>query len=317
MVWNLFVQLAITLSVTATPAVSDPEPLPFEYPWPVQVFDLPESANGIGYRLYVRPPLRAPKDGSKPATFYFLDPLTLFVPAAAMSYNWEYFNYMPAAYFVGVGYQNEADGTARTANRTRDYTPTAFEPPNDKHFLASKPADWVGSGGADAFLSVLEKEIVPFISRRFEVDPRERVLVGKSMSGLAAVHSVLTRPALFRRYVIVSPAIWWDDFLLPRSERYVMKAAAKVGEVEYPAETRVYFAVGEAEERLSLVSDLYVLADALRRSGNPQLKVHLEVLPGEQHEGVFPAGFMRGIVGVYSGDFATRPAAAAIDWSSP
>lgn len=41
------------------------------------------------------------------------------------------------------------------------------------------------------------------------------------------------------------------------------------------SETRVYFAVGEAEERLDLVTDLYVLANALRKRLNSNLKTNL------------------------------------------
>ena len=286
----------------------------FTYPWDVHVFDLPVSANGIAYRLYVRPPLRAVEEGEKPSSFYFLDPLALFTPAAAMSYNYEYFNYIPTAYFIGIGYQNEADGTWLEENRTRDYTPTAFLPPNDNHFLSGHPVDYVGSGGADAFLNVVRDEVIPFIEARYEVDGEDRVLIGKSKSGLLAAHASMTRPGMFKRYLIVSPSIWWDDFMLPRMERSIMQTAAATKDTEYPFETRVYFTVGEAEERMSLVTDLYVLFNALNVRRNSELKVNIEVLAGEQHEGIFPAAFMRGIVGLYSGEETTKQSSSPIRW---
>lgn len=93
-----------------------------------------------------------------------------------------------------------------------------------------------------------------------------------------------------------------------------MKAARATSDTKHPHETRVYFAVGEAEERLDLVTDLYVLANSLRKRRDPNLKVNLEVLPGEQHEGVFPAAFMRGIVGVYAGEPARKPSASPLNW---
>ena len=206
---------------------------PFEYPFEVAVFDLPVASNGIRYRLYVRPPLSAPAEGEKAATFYFLDAIRTFVPAAAMTSNYEFFNYTPAAYFVGIGYRDEADGIPKAHNRTRDYTPTRFEPPDETHFLAGNPAAYEGSGGADAFFDVVEKEIIPFIESRYEVDD-DRVLIGNSMSGLAAVHALLTRPGLFRRYVITSPSIWWDDWFDARDERYVMRMAAQTAGSDYP-----------------------------------------------------------------------------------
>ena len=291
-----------------------PEAKPFSYPYDVQVFDLPTAANKVGYRLYVRMPLREPAAGEKSSSFYFLDPLTNFVPAAAMSYNYEYFNYIPSAFFIGIGYQDEADGHPREHNRTRDYTPTELTPPDETPYLAANPVDYMGSGGADDFLDVVESRIIPFVESRFNVDESDRVLVGKSMSGLAAVHAVLTRPGLFNRYVIVSPSIWWDDWLYARSGRYVMKQVDETASLTYPAETRVYFAVGDAEERLGLVTDLHVLVDALRKQRRTNLRLYLEVLDDEMHEGVFPAAFMRGIVGVYAQEPGRKRSASAVKW---
>mgnify|MGYP001823343409 CR=1 FL=1 len=287
---------------------------PFAFPYEVMVYDLPTAANSIDYRLYVRPPLRDPGPDEKASSIYFLDPIALFVPAASMSFNYEIFNYMPASYFIGIGYQDEADGVPKTHNRTRDYTPSAFTPPNDTHLLARNPGDYEGSGGADAFHDVIETEIIPFVESQFDVDPGDRVLVGKSMSGLAAVHALVTRTELFKRYIIVSPAIWWDDWLLPRDERAVMRQVRESAGMTRSAETRAFFAVGAAEERLRLVTDIHVLVDALRQERDPNLKLYLEILDGEMHEGVFPAAFMKGIVGVYAGEAGRRPSASPVTW---
>jgi len=287
---------------------------PFKYPYPVMTFDLPVSKNGIGYRLYVRPPLRHPAEGQKSSSFYFLDALKNFTAAAVMSDNYETLGYTPSAYFIGIGYQNEADGIAKEANRTRDYTPTSFTPPDEKHYLAGNPVDYVNSGGADAFLDVIENQIIPFIESRFEVSKTDRVLIGKSMSGLAVVHAVLSKPELFNRNLIISPSIWWDDWLYPRHQRYVMKQADKNKTSKQKSETRVYFAVGDDEERMGLVTDVYVLANALRNRRDDNLKVYVDLLRGEQHEGIFPAGYMRGIVGLYQDDKTTRNYASEVSW---
>jgi|TARA_B100000315_G_scaffold115194_1_gene105748 hypothetical protein len=286
----------------------------FEYPWKVEVFDLPISSNSVAYRVYVRLPIGPLNEGEKPSSFYFLDPLALFTPAAAMSYNYEFLRYVPPAYFIGIGYQDEADGRWKEENRTRDYTPTTFAPPNDQHFLAANPVDYENSGGADAFLDVVQDEIIPFIEARYEVDEQDRVLIGKSVSGLAAAHALLTRPGMFNRYLIISPAIWWDDFTYPRMDRSIMRTAESTRDTVYPFETRAYFAVGEEEERMSLVTDLHVLFNSIQRRFSPKLKVNLEVLPGEMHEGVFPGAFMKGIIGVYADDEKGRQSASALKW---
>lgn len=291
----------------------DLEPRPFKYPLPVKVFDLPTSANGIDYRLFVRPPLREPAEGETTVAVYFLDGIRLFAPATMMALNYEALAYVPPLVLVGIGYQDEPGVAWREENRTRDYTPTAFAPP-DGHFLEHAPADWQRSGGADAFLDVVATEIIPFIEERHDVDPADRVLVGKSTSGLAAVHALLTRPGLFTRHLIVSPAIWWDDWLLDRADRWVMREVRAHDEQDYPAPTRAYLAAGAAETGFGLVADVHVLADALRRRRGEGLAVHLDVLPGEQHEGVFPAAYMRGLVGLFADEPGRKPSASPVRW---
>ena len=81
----------------------------YRFPHDVMVFDLPTATNGVDYRLYVRPPLREPDTGGKPTGIYLLDPASLFPAASTMAANYEVFNYMPAAYFIGIGYQDDAD----------------------------------------------------------------------------------------------------------------------------------------------------------------------------------------------------------------
>lgn len=310
---NLIFALLIVSIGTPTVLAQTTEPQSFQHPFNLKVYGLPVASNGVEYQLIIREPLRPPAEGEKSSTFYFLDATANMPAAATMSYNYEYFNYIPSAYFVGIGYKNEEGTFWKEENRTRDYTPVEFTPPAG-HFLESSRKDWVGSGGAPAFFDVVQNQIIPFVESNFDVDKTDRVLVGKSTSGLGATYAALNRPGLFKRYVIISPAIWWDDWMLPREDRWVMRSARETADAEYPTETRLYFAVGEAEERLDLVTDLYVLANSLRKRRNENLKVYLDVLPGEQHEGVFPAAFMRGIAGVYAEEENRKPSASPVSW---
>ncbi len=309
--------IALFLSVfSVTSFAQTIAPKPFEYPYNVLVYDLPTSTNGVNYRIYVREPLRNPENGEKASAFYFLDPLSLFVPSAIMSANYEYFNYIPPAYFIGIGFTNEEDGIPKKENRTRDYTPTHFTPPDSTHFLSSSPADYIGSGGSNKFLEVLEDEIIPFVEARFNVSDADRVLIGKSLSGLAATHTLLTRPKLFNRYLIISPSLWWDDWNYARHERYFMKQVSAIKTDAFKNETRVYFAVGEEEERFGMVTDLYLLVNTLNRKGINGLKLYLDVLEGEIHEGVFPSAFMKGIIGLYSNEEKRRSSPSPVKWTN-
>ena len=37
-----------------------------------------------------------------------------------------------------------------------------------------------------------------------------RILVGHSLGGLLAMHTLASRPALFRMYNTLEPSLWWD-----------------------------------------------------------------------------------------------------------
>jgi uncharacterized protein len=300
--------------ITSVFSVQAIEPQPFTYPWKVEVFDLPVSSNGIQYRLYIRPPIQSVEAGKPVHSYYFLDALTNFTPAAAMSFNYEQFGYMPSGYFIGIGYTNESDGEPKATNRTRDYTPTQFTP-DTKHFLYAKKQDWQGSGGAPAFTQIIKQQIIPFVEQQYAINGGQRTLIGKSLSGLAASYIALTQPDLFNQYVIISPSIWWDDWLLKREQRAISQIATTSASTAYTKTTSIYLAVGDDEERMGMVTDVHVLANQLVMQKRKNLKVAVDVLPAMNHEGAFPEGFMRGIVGVFQGaDVKAHPVDKQLSW---
>lgn len=290
--------LSILVAAPLGVAAQAPQAQPWVAPFDVDVFDLPTASNGVDYRLFVRRPLVPVPPGERPITVYVLDALWDLPAVAALHSNIEFLRRMPPIVFVGVGYQNESDHRLE-ANRTRDYTPTEFRPDDpDAHFL--KPVDYEGSGGADAFLEVLGTEVIPFIERTYDVDPEVRGIVGKSMGGLLATHALLARPDLFSHHLIISPALWWDDYFDDFRDRAVMEVE---GRTRAPLEERelVYFTMGDGEERLGMLADVYVLARALRLRNDPNLEMKVSLMDGEDHEGSFARGFGTGIRWLFEG----------------
>jgi len=100
----------------------------------------------------------------------------------------------------------------RNTNRMRDLstTPTAgFTPP---------PEAGSSTGGADRFLAFLGDELLPYIDRSYRTAPM-RVLIGHSIGGLFALHVIDKKPALFTGYIVMEPAIWWNNELELRAAR--------------------------------------------------------------------------------------------------
>ncbi|MGF6848871.1 putative alpha/beta superfamily hydrolase [Chitinophaga sp. W3I9] len=90
--------------------------------------------------------------------------------------------------------------------RDRDFTP-----------IQSKDVD--SSGGADKFLAFFEKELMPYINRKYRVSS-ESGLFGTSLGGVFAFYTLLQRPDLFRFYTLGDPAFQFGD-------RYLVRMAAQ------------------------------------------------------------------------------------------
>ncbi|WOK04644.1 alpha/beta hydrolase-fold protein [Imperialibacter roseus] len=106
--------------------------------------------------------------------------------------------YLPQMIVVAIG----------NTDRWRDLTPTS----NDS--LAGSPNSGVKTtGGGEAFLKFIEKELVPHIEETYRTTPY-RLFVGHSLGGLTALYSAYFQPKLFNAYIVIDPSLQWDHFLM-------------------------------------------------------------------------------------------------------
>ena len=73
----------------------------------------------------------------------------------------------------------------------------------------SAPSYPVTNPGADNFLSFIREELIPFVEKGFRTN-RERVLSGKSLSGVFTLYALLKQPQLFDGYIANSVG-WFAD----------------------------------------------------------------------------------------------------------
>lgn len=198
-------------------------------------FDL-AGANGGAYRIMVAVPEGLPPPEGFPV-LYHLDGNAVFasmVEALRIQGARGAATGVAPGVVVGIGYA--VDGAFDRERRTLDYTP-----PADPAALGERPdgGAWSETGGADAFLDVLENQVKPMVAGLAPIDPARQALFGHSLGGLCALHALLARPGAFARIVAVSPSLWWNGGALLRAldDR---PAAAGV--------TRVMIAVGGEEE---------------------------------------------------------------------
>ena len=139
---------------------------------------------------------------------------------------------------------------------------------------------------------------------------RDRTLIGWSLGGLFALYTLFHRPKTFRRYLAVSPSLWWDERLPLGWEL----AHAKSHE---DLRARLFLAVGSEEERpgggwlsenfsdeiiagFRQVSNFRALVRQLKSRRYPGLQFESVIFPGEYHMTVYPAAVARGLVDLFT-----------------
>ena len=89
--------------------------------------------------------------------------------------------------------------------RYRDYSPSHI---NSSPWVDESAAKT--TGGGEAFISFLEKELLPYIEKKYPVSS-SRTLIGHSMGGLQVINILLKHKELFDNYIAIDPSMWWDD----------------------------------------------------------------------------------------------------------
>jgi uncharacterized protein len=161
----------------------------------------------------------------------------------------------------------------RNGDRDHDFTPApvaGFATPPE----AQRP------GGADAFLSFMSDELVPWIDRSYRTAPL-RVLVGHSLGGLFALYTIAHRPDLFTGFLIMEPSAWWNDGAEWRAAQASLST---------PAARRA---------RVMLVNTERMGVDTTAWGGNRPMVRHLTTT-GETHASMAAPGMILGLKAMFA-----------------
>ena len=168
--------------------------------------------------------------------------------------------------------------------RYRDYSPSHID---------SSP--WVDAptakttGGGDAFISFLEKELLPFIEKKYPVSS-SRTLIGHSMGGLQVINILLKHKQLFDNYIAIDPSMWWDD------QKLVKEAASILHNQSYDNK-RLFLAIAnEQDKRMSmeqvrkdtsaktiLIRPSFSLADLMEKNTQTKLRFEWKFYKDDHH----------------------------------
>lgn len=93
----------------------------------------------------------------------------------------------------------------RNIDRTKDYTPTKSLSKNKDNKL-----QYETSGGAENFINFIDKELKPFVNKKFRTTDFN-ILHGHSFGGLFAIYTLLNHTDSFDAYIAIDPSLWWDN----------------------------------------------------------------------------------------------------------
>jgi predicted alpha/beta superfamily hydrolase len=91
-------------------------------------------------------------------------------------------------------------------NRNRDLSPSKAEP--NPPMLPEAMAR--ASGGGKAFLDFIEREVFPYIDKKYPT-ASYRMFIGHSLGGLLVMDALQARPELFQGYIAIDPSMWWNN----------------------------------------------------------------------------------------------------------
>jgi predicted alpha/beta superfamily hydrolase len=181
---------------------------------------------------------------------------------------------VPELIVVGIAYHGIAGWREHAMLRDRDFCQPGFQNPPAESRIAP-------------FTNFFKQELFPLIEAECRGTPEDRALFGFSSGGFFALHTMLTEPGMFRRYIAAS-CTWpgADDYLLRCEQEYALQSG------HLP--TDLYLAVGGLEE--DQLPGFRKLTGTLQERNYLSLRLFTQILEGEKHgSGVIAKTFLYGV----------------------
>ena len=205
-------------------------------------------------------------DSTKYPVIYLLDGSAdedfIHIAGLVQFNSFEWVNQVPKSIVVGIA----------TVDRRRDFTfPTAIEK-DQKRFTTS--------GHSDKFIAFIEKELQPFIDKKYKTTD-SKTIIGQSLGGLLETEILLKKPTLFNKYVIVSPSIWWNNGSILNQDSVIFQK-------NFNQNTDIYIAVGKegltpTEIPRVMEVDANLITEKIQASKSKNIKVYFDYFPLENH----------------------------------
>lgn len=259
-----------------------------------EVREMVGKENGRRYQIYTALPAKPqPEEGY--AVVYVLDANIMFATMVEAVRGAERRPTGRGTVVIGIGYPEDLKFNVE---RQIDLTPS----------VASTPP--AGTGGAEAFLRFIEKELKPHVAARFKIDATRETLFGHSYGGLFTLYALVNAPGLVDNFVAASPSIWYENRMMQKSvvrgrlepklqiQQVTPRVLITVGEFEQAADPDFPSTPGQGSSLETLMQRMQVdnareFADYLSKL--PGIEAKFVLFSGEDHGTVIPAAITRGV----------------------
>ena len=243
------------------------------------VVELKASNSDLIYPLFIKLPKSYAKNTDKKyPVIYLTDAWYAFqIVSGATRYPMNA-NKMDEAIIVGISYSK---GSKRDNSRVFDYTPSIAKSWRQK------------TGGALQFMTFIEDTVFSYMSDNYRVDSANNTFVGNSLGGLLGSYILLTKPELFKNYILGSPSYWFDNKSIFALEKTIAKNQPAIN-------ANVFIAIGERENKAQessyeMVDDAKLFYEKMQAWQQPNLKMKMLIIPEANHQTAFPTTAIQGL----------------------
>jgi len=247
-----------------------------------EVVEIKDPKNQRIYPLFIKLPKSYVKNDNKNyPVIYLTDAWYSFqIVSGATRYPMNA-SKMKEAIIVGISY---AKGSRGDSSRVRDYTPSHNKAWQQK------------TGGAQQHMEFIENSVIKYMEENYRTDPSDRTFIGNSLGGLFGTYILLTKPTLFKNYILGSPSYWFDNRFIFRLEK-----RAKIKNIH----ANVFIAIGERESKAlessyEMVGDAKAFYKKMLAWQQPKLKAKILIIAEANHETAFPTTAIQGLHWIYS-----------------
>lgn len=236
-----------------------------------EVHKLTSVSNGNLYPIYISLPGSYNYTTQTYPVVVMLDAYSSFGAMVQLTRLLAYNKEIPELIIVGIS--SEGGSKEFNYNRMRDYTPTELTDEKEKQFITV-------SGGGEKFLKFIKDELLPFVEGKYRINKDDKTFVGHSLGGLFVFYTLFEQPNLFNKYVMISPALMFDN-------EYILKREKLFWESNKTLNAIVYTTVGSLED--SAFSNSWDrLINSIKEHNYHGLKLTAKVAKNETHYTIIP-----------------------------